>query len=81
MDEIVTKAREILTTLAPEIPGEELTWEADLKADLGLDDVSIFVLATGLEREMGRQIPDTQICAAHTLADLSQGLIPPDATI
>lgn len=71
MSSTLDKAREILASLAPEIPEDEITKDADLKENLRLDPVTIYALAVNLERALKIQIPDSQIESARTIADLA----------
>ena len=70
MSSIVDSAREILAGLAPEIPSDEITDNADLADDLRLDPLTRYALAFQLERVLKIQIPDTRIENARTITDL-----------
>ena len=70
MSSIVDSAREILAGLAPEIPSEEITDNANLADDLRLDPLTRYALAFQLERALKIQIPDTRIEKARTITDL-----------
>ena len=66
----LARARVLLAQIAPEIPGDEIVPDADLTDDLGLDLVSIWALATGLEKMAKVEINDADIAAATSLGSL-----------
>ena len=66
---MVDIVRQILSEIAPEIPEAEITPDATF-AELGLDDVSIWALATSMERVAKVQFKDADIGAATGIADL-----------
>lgn len=70
MSSIVVTARDILAGLAPEIPPDEITDDADLEGDLRLDPLTKYALAFQLERSLKIQIPDSRIEEARTIAEL-----------
>lgn len=63
-------AREILAGLAPEIPADEITLDADMVDGLRLDPLTIHALAFSLERALKISIPDARIAAARAINDL-----------
>ena len=69
-DLALARARVLLAQIAPEIPGDEIVPDADLTDDLGLDLVSIWALATGLEKMAKVEINDADIAAATSLGSL-----------
>lgn len=69
-DLALARARVLLADIAPEIPEAQIVPEAQLRGDLGLDVVSIWALAVGLEKMARVEINDSHICAATTLAVL-----------
>ena len=69
-DLALARARVLLAQIAPEIPGDEIVPDADLTDDLGLDLVSIWALATGLEKMAKVEINDADIVAATSLRSL-----------
>lgn len=69
-DLALARARVLLAQIAPEIPGDEIVPGADLTDDLGLDLVSIWALATGLEKMAKVEINDADIAAATSLGSL-----------
>lgn len=70
MSSTIDTARDILATLAPEIPAGEITEEANLVEDLRLDPVTKFALAVQLERALKISIPDSRTEQAATIPDL-----------
>jgi len=70
MSSTIDTARDILATLAPEIPADKITEEANLFEDLRLDPVTKFALAVHLERALKISIPDSRIEQAATIPDL-----------
>lgn len=69
-DLALARARVLLADIAPEIPEAEIVPEAELRGDLGLDVVSIWALAVGLEKMAKVEINDSHISTATTLASL-----------
>lgn len=69
-DLALARARVLLAQIAPEIPGDEIVPDADLTDDLGLDLVSVWALATGLEKMAKVEINDADIAAATSLGSL-----------
>ncbi|WP_394263333.1 phosphopantetheine-binding protein [Trueperella sp.] len=69
-DLALARARVLLAQIAPEIPGDEIVPGADLTDDLGLDLVSVWALATGLEKMAKVEINDADIAAATSLGSL-----------
>ncbi|AHU90376.1 hypothetical protein V3M78_09035 [Trueperella pyogenes] len=69
-DLALARARVVLADIAPEIPDSEIVPDARLVDDLKLDLVSIWALATGLEKLAKVEILDADICSATTLGDL-----------
>ncbi len=55
-------------------PVAEVRPEADLALDLGLDSLGRVELAVLLEEELGRSLPDEEMAAQHTVADLLAAL-------
>ncbi|MBM9433198.1 acyl carrier protein [Flaviflexus equikiangi] len=70
MSSYVDSAREVLAGLAPEIPGDDVTEDADFIDDLRLDPLTRYALAFNLERILKVQIPDSRVESARTLAEL-----------
>lgn len=70
MTSTIDAARDILQTLAPEIPAEEITEDADISTDLRLDPLTKYALAFQLERALRITIPDSRIEQANTIPDL-----------
>lgn len=60
----------VLASVAPEIPEAEIVADAHLETDLGLDRLSVWALANGLEKIAKVEIPDAKIQNSHTVADL-----------
>lgn len=69
-DLALARARVVLADVAPEIPESEVVPSARLVEDLGLDVVSVWALAAGLEKLAKVEILDNDICSATTLKDL-----------
>ncbi|VEI12564.1 acyl carrier protein [Trueperella bialowiezensis] len=71
-DLALARTRVLLADIAPEIPEAEIVPEARMEADLGLDVVSIWALATGLEKLAKVEIVDAAIAEATTIGDLME---------
>lgn len=69
-DLALARARVLLAQIAPEIPEEDIVPQAHLVDDLGLDAVSIWALAAGLEKMAKVEINDADITASTTVASL-----------
>lgn len=70
-DLALARARVVLADVAPEIPADDVTHDATLEG-LGLDTVSVWALATGLEKLAKVEIADSAICEAKTIGDLAE---------
>lgn len=66
-----------LAEVAPEISSNEASYDADLRNSLALDTVSIWAIATSLERLSKKDIPDTLICNASRVSDLCEAIKTP----
>lgn len=66
----LARARVLLKDIAPELPEDEIVSDAGLAEDLGLDIVSIWALAHGLEKMAKVEINDADISSATTLGNL-----------
>ena len=69
-DLALARARVLLAEIAPEIPEDEIIPGAHVADDLGLDLVSVWALATGLEKMAKVEINDADIAAATSLGSL-----------
>lgn len=69
-DLALARARVLLAEIAPEIPEDEIIPGAHVADDLGLDLVSLWALATGLEKMAKVDIKDADIIATTTLGSL-----------
>ncbi|WP_124054970.1 hypothetical protein [Arcanobacterium ihumii] len=63
-----------LAEVAPEISSSEASYDTDLRNSLALDTVSIWAIATSLERLSKKEIPDTLICNASRVSDLCEAI-------
>lgn len=55
---ILEKLKEIFKNINPEIDSDSITKESDLALDLGLDSVSMLMLAFMIEEEFGFRFDD-----------------------
>lgn len=69
-DLALARARVLLAEIAPEIPEDEIIPGAHVADDLGLDLVSLWALATGMEKMAKVDIKDADIIATTTLGSL-----------
>lgn len=69
-DLALARARVLLAEISPEIPEDEIVPDAHVADDLGLDLVSLWAFATGLEKLAKVEINDADIIATTTLGSL-----------
>lgn len=69
-DLALARARVLLAEISPEIPEDEIVPDAHVADDLGLDLVSLWALATGMEKMAKVDIKDADIIATTTLGSL-----------
>ena len=67
-EEIKGKIKEIIVD-KNDVPAEQVTDNADFKADLGMDSLDNVELFMEIEKEFGITIPDDEAEKAHTLND------------
>lgn len=67
-EEIKGKIKEIIVDKNG-VPAEQVTDNADFKADLGMDSLDNVELLMEIEKEFGITIPDDEAEKAHTLND------------
>lgn len=67
-EEIKGKIKEIIVD-KNDFPAEQVTDNADFKADLGMDSLDNLDLLMEIEKEFGITIPDDEAEKAHTLND------------
>jgi acyl carrier protein len=51
------------------VPEEDVTPEASLRDDLGMDSLDLIELVTGLEARLGKQVPEAELTGVHTVED------------
>ncbi|MBM7825561.1 acyl carrier protein [Arcanobacterium pluranimalium] len=73
----LARFRVALADVAPEIPATEADYTSNLRDELGLDTVSIWAIATQLERLAKINILDDDVCAATTVAQLCEAIKTP----
>lgn len=66
---MLEKIKVVLKEVA-EVNPEDVTLEADLREDLGIDSLSAIELGTELESEFGIEIADEELVALKTVEDI-----------
>ena len=68
-DEIRTTLLACLSDVAPEIAGEEIEDDADLRDELDLDSMDILRWVQGIHKALGIEIPEEDYGKIATLGD------------
>lgn len=66
---MLEKIKVVLKEVA-EVNPEDVTLEADLREDLGIDSLSAIELGTELESEFGIEIADEELVSLKTVEDI-----------
>jgi acyl carrier protein len=51
------------------VPEEDVTPDASLRDDLGMDSLDLIELVTGLEARLGEHVPEAELTGVHTVED------------
>jgi len=73
-DELKTIALEELITVAPDLAGETVADDADLRDEFDLDSMDILNWVTALHRRLGVDIPELDVPRLRSLADTADYL-------
>lgn len=65
------RLRALLSTIAPDADVEALAADADLREELELDSLDVQRFVAAIDAELGVAIPDRDLPALRTLADLA----------
>lgn len=60
-----------ITTIAPDLEGEDIGLDADLQDDLGLDSMDSLNLVAAIRERTGVEIPDQDVPRLRTVAAIA----------
>jgi acyl carrier protein len=73
-DELAAIALEELTNVAPDLAGETIPADADLRDEFDLDSMDILNWVTALHRRLGVDIPELDVPKLRSLAETADYL-------